>query len=92
MELLVKRALFLAVAMSPLSVCLALACGEREEYKGSGSRSLEDPTADGGRRSSSSSAGGRDASDGGALDALPTLDADIDAFVLDTGSDVKSGG
>ena len=72
-----KRAMFLAIAISTLSA--ALACGEREEYKGSGSRSLEDPSADGGGVISSSS-GGVDAASDVKTDST-TSDADSDAFI-----------
>lgn len=83
-----RRAVFL------LSLCallgLALACGEREEYKGSGSKSLVDPSAEGGVITTSSS-GGNDATP----DTTPdpgTGDANPDVLGVDSGSDAKADG
>lgn len=83
-----RRVYFLAITTSVL--VLGLACGEREEYKGSGSRSLVDPTFDGSTVSSSSS-GDPDSA------VLPDADASIPDAVPDTGlldapSDVKTDG
>lgn len=84
-----RRVAFLVALFSVLA--LALACGEREEFKGSGSKSLVDPSAEGGVIVSSSSSGGAD----GATDS--TADTDVsdgnaDVFVIDSGADVKEGG
>jgi len=84
-----RRVYFLAILSGVLG--LALACGEREEYKGSGSKSLVDPTSDG---SVISTSGGTEgdagtATDGDTLDADTVLDATPDTFVFDAGFDAK---
>ena len=83
-----RRVYFLAIVLGVLA--LALACSEREEYKGSGSRSLVDPTFDGSAVSTSGGIGGDAAvpSDGASSDSavLP------DTFVIDTGFDAKTDG
>ena len=81
--------MFLGIAGSILSAALALACGEREEYKGSGSRSLEDPTADG--SVSGPGTGGGDANSDGKVDSAVS-DAEPDSFVADAGLDAKTDG